>query len=113
MDISNSGFVSPNQYSDVYLTSALMTSSLVISPATITLNVGGAQTFSASGGTSSSTYTIVTDNFVGRINSSTAAYVRGTRGRATENLQATKKSGNTTHATLSVRTTLAPSATSA
>src|SRR5260370_16960054 len=83
MDISNSGFVSPNQYSDVYLTSALMTSSLVISPATITLNVGGAQTFSASGGTSSYTYRIVNNNPAGNINPSTGAYLAGPRPRET------------------------------
>jgi len=113
MDISNSGFVSPNQYSDVYLTSALMTSSLVISPATIILNVGGAQTFSASGGTSSYTYSIVTNNSGGSINPSTGAYVAGTRGGVTDTVQVTDSSGNTSTATVTVRATFAISPASA
>jgi hypothetical protein len=106
MDISNSGFVSPNQYSDVYLTSALTTSSLMISPATITLNAGGAQTFSVSGGVSPYTYSMVTNNSGGTINASTGAYIAGTIGGVTDTVQVTDTVGNTSTATVRVRAPL-------
>ncbi|HTD23537.1 MAG TPA: hypothetical protein VK738_12840 [Terriglobales bacterium] len=106
MDISNSGFVSPNQYSDVYLTSGLTTSSLMISPATITLNAGGAQTFSVSGGVSPYTYSMVTNNSGGTINASTGAYIAGTIGGVTDTLQVTDTVGNTSTATVRVRAPL-------
>ncbi len=109
MDISNSGFVSPNQYSDVYLIPAMTTPSspLAISPSAVTLNIGGTQTFSASGGTAPYTFSIVTNNSGGTINASTGAYVAGSKGGVTDVVRVTDGSANTSNASVTVQTPVA------
>lgn len=108
MDISNSGFVSPNQYSDVYLIPALAaSSSLLISPATATVNSSAAQTFSASGGTVPYTYSIVTNNSGGTINASSGAYTAGPKGGVADTIRVTDSAGNTSNATVAILSTLA------
>jgi hypothetical protein len=116
MDISNSGFVSPNQYSDVYLIPALATSvpsSLQISPATATLNSGAGQTFGASGGTLPYSYSVATNNSSGTINASSGAYTAGPKGGVADTVRVTDSAGNTSNATVTVLSTLAISPSSA
>jgi len=114
MDISNSGFISPNQYSDVYLISALAkSSSLLISPTTATLNSGAAQTFSASGGTVPYTYGIATNNSGGTIDASSGAYIAGPKGGVADIIRVTDSAGDTSIATAAVLSTLAISPASA
>jgi hypothetical protein len=114
MDISNSGFVSPNQYSDVYLLPALATSSsLLISPATATVNAGATQTFSASGGTAPYTYSIATNNSGATINASSGAYTAGPKGGVADTIRVTDSAGNTSNATVTILSTLAISPPSA
>jgi hypothetical protein len=108
MDISNSGFVSPNQYSDVYLVPALAASSslLTISPATIALTAGGSRTFSASGGASPYTFSILTNNSGGAINASTGAYTAGANGGVTDTVRVADSASNTGNATVTVLASL-------
>ncbi|HTC96066.1 MAG TPA: hypothetical protein VK699_21670 [Terriglobales bacterium] len=114
MGISNSGFTSPNQYSDVYLTTALATfSSLLISPATATLNASESQTFSAGGGASPYAFSIVTNNSGGTIDAFSGAYIAGTKGGVTDTIRVTDNSSNTSNATVTVLSTLAISPQSA
>ncbi|HWZ43915.1 MAG TPA: hypothetical protein VNW97_10575 [Candidatus Saccharimonadales bacterium] len=107
MDISNSGFVSPNQYGDVYLTPALGGPSLAVLPSAVTLNTGGTQTFSASGGVSPYTYSIATNNSGGNINSSTGAYTAGSKGGVSDTVQVADSGANTVRAAVTVHSTLA------
>lgn len=107
MNISNSGFTGPNQYGDVYLVPALGASALAIQPSTITLNAGGTQTFSATGGVSPYTYSLVTSNSGGSINSSTGTYTAGPTAGVTDTIRVTDGNGSTSNATVTVRSTLA------
>ena len=109
MDISNSGFVSPNQYSDVYLIPVMAASSspLAISPSAVTLNTGGSQTFSASGGTAPYTFSIVTNNSGGTINASTGAYVAGSKGGISDVVRVTDGSTNISSASVTVQAPVA------
>src|SRR5260370_18855765 len=84
-----------------------------ISPTSASVSTGGSQAFSASGGTSPYTYSIVTNNSGGTINASTGAYVAGTRGGRTDGVQAKDRGGNVSSATVTVRATLAISPASA
>lgn len=114
MNISNSGFVSPNQYADVYLISAAAkSSSLQISPLTATLNSGAAQTFSASGGTAPYAFSIATNNSGGTINASSGAYIAGLKGGVADTIRVADSAGSTSNATVTVVSTLAISPASA
>src|SRR5262249_21166822 len=87
-------------------------STLAISPASASVNTGGSQVFSASGGSSPYSYRIVTNNSGGAINASTGAYTAGTKGGVTDTVQVSDNAGNTSRATVMVRGPLAISPTS-
>src|SRR5260221_10119817 len=57
---------------------------LAISPESASVINAGSQTFSASVGATLYTFSIVTNNYCGTINASTAAYVAGFRGPVTD-----------------------------
>jgi hypothetical protein len=77
---------------------------LVISPASASVNTGGSQAFGVSGGIAPYTFSIVTNNSGGTINSSTGVYVAGSKGGVTDTVRAADAAGNISNAAIAVNT---------
>ena len=88
--------------SDVYVIQFQSNSGLAISPSSTTLSRGDSQTFSASGGTGPYTFTILTNNSGGSINSATGIYTAGCTGGVADTVRVTDNLGNTRDASITV-----------
>jgi hypothetical protein len=88
-------------------------STLAISPAAASVNTGGSQAFSVTGGSSPYSYSLPSNNSGGAINASSGAYTAGTKGGVADTVQVTDSAGNTSTASVTVRGLLAISPTSA
>jgi len=80
---------------------------LAISPASASVSTGGSQTFSANGGKVPYTFSIVTNNSGATINSSTGAYVAGSKGSVTDTVRVADSSANTSSASVAVKAPVA------
>ncbi len=73
---------------------------LMLSPLTASVQTGGTQTFTASGGFAPYTYSILTNNSGGSINPTNGLYTAGTTAGRTDTIRVTDSFGDTANATV-------------